>query len=128
MLINFRVQNFLSFNELTEFSMNTSNKFKRHADHVYKKGSISLLKGAIFYGANASGKSNLVEAIRFSKTLILLGSLLGFSERKEESFDNIRNKWSRVDIENKNKPTSFEYDLAINDQIYTYGFQLSLNQ
>ena len=128
MLINFRVQNFLSFNELTEFSMNTSNKFKRHSDHVYKKDSVSLLKGAIFYGANASGKSNLVEAIRFSKTLILLGSLLGFSERKEESFDNIRNKWSRVDIENKNKPTSFEYDLAINDQIYTYGFQLSLNQ
>ena len=25
-------------------------------------------------------------------------------KRKEESFDNIRNKWSRVDIENKNKP------------------------
>ncbi|MFE2778018.1 ATP/GTP-binding protein [Aerococcus urinaeequi] len=124
MLINFRVQNFLSFNELTEFSMNTSKKFRRHSDHVYQKNKVSLLKGAMFYGANASGKSNLVEAIRFSKALILVGS----SERKEESFDNIRNKWSRVDKENKKKLTSFEYDLLINDQIYTYGFQLSLNQ
>lgn len=63
---------------------------------MYIKDSVSPLKGAIFYGANASGKSNLV-GLRFSKTLILLGSLLGFSETVQ-SLDNIRNKWSRVDI------------------------------
>lgn len=124
MLINFRVQNFLSFNDLTEFSMNTSKRFTRHPSHVYHNEKFSLLKGAILYGANASGKSNLVEAIRFSKYFIIKG----FIDTPNDFFYGVSNKWSRISKNNKDRFTSFEYDLLIENEIYSYGFQVSLNQ
>ena len=72
MLIRFNVGNFLSFNNIQEFSM-ISGDGKTKMDHIYNDGNIQLLKFAAIYGANAAGKSNLVESIDFAKEMIIHG-------------------------------------------------------
>lgn len=78
MLIRFNVKNFLSFfeNEFNgqseEFSM-IAGKVRSKREHIYDNDKIKLLKFAAVYGANASGKSNLVKALNFMKKTIVDG-------------------------------------------------------
>ena len=62
MLIRFVVSNYLSFKEETEINMLAS-AVKSHPHHVYDSGKVQLVKAGAIYGANASGKSNLIKAI-----------------------------------------------------------------
>ena len=115
MLVNFRFENFLSYNKLTHFSM-TIGTTRRHQTHVMKFPDVSLLKFASLYGANASGKSNLVKAIKFSRSLILEGV------QKTITFD----KYCKMDPGNKEKNTRFEYEIMIENTVYAYGFAVNL--
>ena len=75
MLVEFKVQNFLSFRDLKTFSMVASSSIKEHKNNVFtvsKKP--NLLKSAAIYGANASGKSNLIRAIGFMQYFIIHSS------------------------------------------------------
>ena len=60
MLVRFTVENYLSFRERVELSMVASKKVRKHPEHVIKpetSSGIPLLKLAVLYGANASGKT-----------------------------------------------------------------------
>ena len=63
MLIQFTIQNFLSFRDEVTFSMMGVNSDNQHVDHLSNnelgEGS-SILPIAAIYGANAAGKSVLV--------------------------------------------------------------------
>ena len=75
MLINFRFENFLSFDNLTTFSM-APGKSRQHMENLIDlglKNNQKLLKLSTIYGANASGKSSFVYAIGVSKSLIIRG-------------------------------------------------------
>lgn len=69
MLIQFSVTNFKSFRDKATLSLVASNYDKkvREGKNVtaYSDYSIRLLKSAVMYGANASGKSNFFEAFKF---------------------------------------------------------------
>ncbi len=74
MLVRFSVENLLSFRERVELSMVASAQEHRNPDDVIwpsTSDGIALLKLAIIYGANASGKSNLVKAMSIARDLIL---------------------------------------------------------
>ena len=64
------VGNFLSFENQTELTMIPSNKTRKNVYHKIQIRSTPLLKYAVIYGANASGKSNLVEVFRFVKSCV----------------------------------------------------------
>jgi AAA15 family ATPase/GTPase len=73
MLIRFSVENFLSFKEESSLNMlATSDKLHRHHLLPNKKKK-PLLRTAALYGANGSGKSNLIKAMAFAQKLILEG-------------------------------------------------------
>lgn len=59
MLIDFSVSNYLSFKDKVTLSMKRTTK-RTHVGHLLKHG---LLSGAVIYGANASGKTNLLQAL-----------------------------------------------------------------
>lgn len=74
MLIEFSVGNYLSFKDTVTFSMVASN-IKQHSDtHTFEMLDYKLLKSAVIYGANASGKSNLIKAM-FLQRIISLNHL-----------------------------------------------------
>lgn len=114
MLIRFKVSNFLSFKEETEFSM-VAGKERLHPHHVVKgvKNQPNLLRAALLYGANAAGKSNFVKAIEFAKELVL------FSGKK-----NLFPISFKPDSEIKKKPTTFVFEIITEGKVYEYGFKI----
>ena len=62
MLVNFTVKNYRSFKEERTFSMEASS-IEEHEASVIKAGNQRLLPLTIIYGANSSGKSNLIMAL-----------------------------------------------------------------
>ncbi len=121
MLIRFTVENFLSFNQLVEFNLIASNE-TRHAHHIVKGESqedIDLLKTSILYGANASGKSNLIKAMSFAKDFIVDGVA---KNRK------INVKHFKLDTSCYQKPSRFEFEFRCQGHQYAYGFSIDSNQ
>ena len=72
MLIGFSVSNYKSFKEPQKISF-VASKITRHKEHVTVKNNKRILKSGLIFGANAGGKSNLVNAIHFSKEIIING-------------------------------------------------------
>lgn len=64
MLLRVILENFLSFREPVQFDMFPNPKRSIHPSHIYRQ-EIPVLKMAAVYGANGSGKSNLVKGLKF---------------------------------------------------------------
>ena len=127
MIIEFIVENFLSFKDLTTLSMVTAKSFKEHKDtHTFTiDNKLSLLKSAVIYGNNASGKSNLLEAMEFMKQIILNSfrdALLENSDRKfpPEKF--------ALNSKSEQESTFFEVSFFNNGTKYRYGFEIDYDK
>lgn len=92
-------------------------KVRSKKEHLQDNEKLKLLKFAAIYGANASGKSNLVKAVDFMKKTVIRGLPDGYSE-----------KYCKTAAENRTKPSYFELELALNDKYYAYGFEIILNE
>jgi len=115
MLIRFKVGNYLSFNEIQELSM-IAGPTRMHSNHICNVEDVQLLKLAAIYGANASGKSNLIEAMKEAKQFIL--GTRGIERRN----------WFRLKKENKSLPSLFEFEIEIDSTIYSYGFEIIISE
>lgn len=115
MLIQFSVSNFLSFDKKETFSM-AAGKARKYSDRIFHDKKIKLTKCEVIFGANASGKSNLVSAFQFMQHMILTGLPRGFS-----------NKYYRLDPEMKNAPTEFGIEILCNKKIFLYSFSILLS-
>ncbi len=116
MLVNFSIENFRSFRDRVDFTAIAAPRKKRHADHVKKiKYGLRILPVASFFGANASGKSNLVKAIALAKLLVTNGI------KRDMSIPVAPFRLNRT---NPKKPTSFSFDLYIESEIYNYRFSV----
>jgi len=113
MLLRFSVSNFLSFDKTQIFSM-AAGKIQKHSDHLNYFQGKRVLKGGFIFGANASGKSNFVKAIDYSRRVILKG----------EDCSSPAVKYFRIADENSNNPGVFQYDLIAGDRVYSYGFAI----
>ena len=117
MLIKLSVENFKSFDQKEELSMVSSSKMQGNKNHRMKIKQTQLLKNAVVYGANASGKSNLVTAFAFIKTTLMEGLPVGSAN------DFCRNKEA-----NKERESVFELQFTVGDTFYAYGFSAILSQ
>lgn len=114
MLVRFSVENFLSFNERTFFSM-IAGKTRSKAYHKNKAVSnVQTLKFSAVFGANASGKSNLIKSIDFGRKLIL----------GKEKLTSIQNQKFKL-TSKPNVNSRFEYEIQANGNMYAYGFIVS---
>lgn len=68
MLLNFSVSNFCSFGETAHFTMEAG-RTRNFAERTARTPNAKILKFKAVYGANASGKSNLVKAILFLRVM-----------------------------------------------------------
>lgn len=114
MLIGFKVKNFRSFNELQHFSM-VAGKVRSNENHIIEIGKNKVLKFSGIFGANGSGKSNLILAISIAKTLINKGANFLINNQYYKGFND-----------GKNKESYFEYELSLNNKLYSYGFELNI--
>ncbi|AIJ36553.1 AAA family ATPase [Flavobacterium psychrophilum] len=117
MLIRFTVSNFMSFKEETEFNMLTGkgNGSRQLPNHVKKtKSGVEILKTAAIYGANAAGKSNLVKAIAFLKSIVVGDVELLIPQSKRFRIDRTYlDKPSTFRIEYEYQGIHFDYAVEI---------------
>lgn len=116
MLIRFNVGNFLSFNDVQEFSM-IAGKVRNKSNRLYMDGSIKLLKFAAIFGANASGKSNLISAMSFAQNMIT------HDFPKDAAW-----KYCKLTSANRDKPSYFEFEVKLAGKYYSYGFEVILSK
>lgn len=115
-LIEFTVGNFLSFNEKKTLSMEAAS-IRELPENTFVKGNCKLLKSAVVYGANSSGKSNLIKALKFMKETILNSSKLN-------STDKFNVSPFLLNEEAAQSPSYFEILFYHFDVRYRYGFEL----
>lgn len=120
MMIQFTVKNFRSFREEAKLSLVASSIKERTAENIFQiSKDLSLLKSAVIYGANASGKSNLFRAMNFMKEFILNSS------KETQVSELIRTERFKLNTETENQPSYFEI-IFIHKQIqYRYGFAVT---
>ncbi|MCP5053905.1 MAG: ATP-binding protein [bacterium] len=121
MLIGFEVENFLSIKGRQELNMIADSDREMEHTHCINPGTatdLRLLKSAVIYGANASGKSNLIKAILYMRDVILTSSS---GEKISESTAFQPFKLDRDCLE---KPGVFEVRFLLDQKVYLYGFQI----
>ena len=123
MIIEFSVENYLSFKDLATLSMIKTKSFKEHVDThtIVVNNKLDLLKSAIIYGNNASGKSNLLEAMGFMKSTILNSFRDALMENKERKFPLEKFLLNSI---TEDKSSFFEMIFIHNGVKYRYGFEI----
>ncbi|MEA2104196.1 MAG: ATP-binding protein [Candidatus Cloacimonadota bacterium] len=129
MLLEFQVENYLSFKKNAKLSMIASSSIskKELPDSLISIDNITVLTSAAIFGANASGKSNFLNAIGFMKNFI-------FESAKESTFgkeNDVKN--FKLSEDTATKPSTFEMTFMVKNIsnytpkehiIFRYGFQL----
>ncbi|MGX4689687.1 AAA family ATPase [Streptomyces sp. JNUCC 63] len=124
MLLSFRVANHRSIREETELSLVATELNEGTARETGARSEgrpVSVLPTVGIFGANASGKSNVLDALRFMRRAVL-ESFADWGKRSgvpREPFE--------LDPEALEETSLFEIDLLLGKQRvrYTYGFELS---
>jgi len=121
MLLQFSVKNFRIFKDKATLSLIASNydKDTREVDNVFAdtKFNYRLLKSAVIYGANASGKSKLLEAIAFMKHFVINSS------KESQKGEIIDVEPFRLSKEMENEPSEFEIIFLFKGEMFRYGFE-----
>ncbi|MGD1805263.1 AAA family ATPase [Dapis sp. BLCC M126] len=127
MLIEFSVGNYLSFKETVTLSMVATNVIAKNKsvdeNNVFDVDEeLSLLKSVAVYGANASGKSNLIKAMNFMRWFVLNSS------KETQIEDAINVDEFKLSTETEGKPSFFEIVFILEDKLYRYGFEVDEKQ
>ncbi|WP_211482034.1 AAA family ATPase, partial [Azotobacter beijerinckii] len=122
MLIQFSVKNWRSVRDEQTLSL-----VKAKGDELAETNSFDpevqatgpLLRSAAIYGANAAGKSNLLDALRTMKVIVLE------SAAQKQQGDELPVTPFLLDQETENLPTEFEAVFVSSGVKYQYGFALT---
>lgn len=114
MLLSAKFENIYSFNEETRilFTASKSDQLPLHVSRAEKRDDISVLRMGLIYGANASGKSNIIKCLAIIKDF----ALKGWSNRKYNYFKMTDTPQER---------SSIELEFKTDGQFYAYGVAFS---
>ena len=122
MLVEFRVKNFRSLRDEQVLSLVASpdkSLLDTHAQATGQKAVPNLLRSAVVYGANASGKSNLVKALQYMQSVIRESAGL----QPGQAFGRLQP--FRLEAAFASQPTEFEVTFIHEGVRYQYGFAMT---
>lgn len=123
MFLEFCVANFLSIKAEMKLSFvagTLKDALSEPNDLVPMAGiGVSLLRSAVIYGANASGKSNVLKALQFYKRFIT------DSFKNSQAGEPIDVECFRLNATTINEPTMMEASFTDGEFIYRYGFEVT---
>ena len=121
MVLEIRLSNFFSIKEEIVLDLRAGNcktqKSQSLQTNAFAYKDEQILKSVAVYGANASGKSNIIKAIRFCCSMVFNShnhnenNTFGFTPFKFENYPN--------------QPSQFLIRFVINDVEYEYSFSLT---
>ena len=120
MLIDYRFSNFRSFKEMTSLSMIAGRQTTLN-DNLIREYDLRIIPSAVIYGANASGKSNIIMSLAVMKDIVLSGSL-------EANIPNLKNlELYPFAYQESEKPMSFEIDFIYGGKRLEFGFEVAVS-
>lgn len=119
MLINYEFKNFRSFKSTAVLSMEASSQTDLNNNLVKQKG-LELLPSAVIYGANASGKSNVIKSMELLQNIIVMGNLSPALLRTLALCPFIH--------DNENNPIHFYIDFISNEIRFEYILDISVGK
>ena len=120
MLIDYRFSNFRSFKEMTSLSMIAGRQTTLN-DNLIREYDLRVVPSAVIYGANASGKSNIIMSLAVMKDIVLSGSL-------EANISNLKNlELYPFAYQESEKPMSFEIDFIYGGRRLEFGFEVEVS-
>jgi uncharacterized protein len=126
MLIEFTVGNYRSFKDKVTFSMVAADLKLPENDtrrmNVFSVNGLDLLKTGAIYGANASGKSNLISAMKFLHYFLLLSPLPDVFK------SHVYLEPFRLADRTRDQPSFFEISFTVDNKQYRYGFEVSVDR
>ncbi len=130
MLYEFRAKNFKSFRDEVVFSMKPAPKQKGLDYSVINKKvgtkQTKALCSAVIYGANASGKTNLISAMDAFKTIVLSGSIRnGNGAVGANPAANLLELIPNCNLENR-EPVSFAIEFYNEGEVFSYSLAMNL--
>jgi AAA15 family ATPase/GTPase len=129
MLVQFTVKNFACFKERVTLSMVASryDQSTRWQDNVIEvpKFNLNLLRSAVIYGANASGKTKLLHAMGFMDYLVRSSYSASKDKRVNEQINVTPFKLNNI---NENTPSLFEITFIHKKEMYRYGFEVTTKE
>ena len=122
MLVEFRVKNFRSLRDEQVLSMVASKDKTSQDTHTIATGikaAPTLLRSAVIYGANASGKSNLIKALQTMRGVVIESASV------IQPGQTYAVQPFRLDAESAGQPTDFEVTFLLGGVRYQYGFAMT---
>lgn len=122
MLIEFRVKNFRSLRDEQVLSLVASKDKTLEDTHTVDTGLTAvpkLLRSAVVYGANASGKSTLIKALQYMRDVVLESATV------IQPGQTYIVQPFRLDSCSANQPTEFEISFLLGEVRYQYGFAMT---
>lgn len=119
MLINFSFGNFRSFRAVKSLRMEAV-QIKELSDSVIERDGFRLLPTAVLYGANSSGKTNVIMALGLFRNIVDKNIKLNPGE------DLVYDPFLLDDC-SKDEPTTFEIQCLFEGAVYRYGFEYTKN-
>lgn len=121
MLIQFSLENFLSFKNKNVLSMETGERLRKFNDtNTMTLNGNRLLKNVIIFGANGSGKSNLLSGLSTMRKMVL--------NPPSKITDELPYIPFFMDENSIHRPTTFEVEFIYNDKKYRYSFSYNNEQ
>ena len=114
MLVRFVVENIFSFGERKEFNSIPNNRLKTLCHHKYNINGFNVLKMSSIYGANGSGKSNLVNSMKAFQNLIL----------NEKIPFRIKDVQFKFNSNSENRKQIFAIEFIQENTAFYYGIEL----
>ena len=114
MLLSFTVSNYRSYREARTLNLAPAS-IKEHSEYLIERDGTAALPTAAIYGANSSGKSNLIEAFKTFLTTVFDSA--GYNSSKELPMYPFL-----FDETSRNGACGFEIELLVEGDYYRYGF------
>ena len=122
MLIEFRVKNFRSLRDEQVLSLVAAKDDSLSDTNTLNTGLKAiprLLPSAVIYGANASGKSNLINALQYMRGVVLESATMS------QPGQTYLVQPFRLDPASENEPMEFEVTFVLDHVRYQYGFAMT---
>ena len=118
MLLEFKIKNFLSIKDEICLDLKATNINDFGDTNLIRTERFNILKGAVIYGANSSGKTNLIKAMSTMRRVV-------FQSFEKSSTSDLNIEPFLLDTISENEPSFFEVTFLLNNIKYRYGFELT---
>jgi AAA15 family ATPase/GTPase len=121
MILEFRLRNYRSFRDEAVLSMVASPDRHLQQENTVQIENSSIkgaVRSAVIYGANASGKSNLLRGLSMMRAFVL-------NSASHQPGQTLNIQPFKLDSASPAKPTLFELTVMLNGIRYQYGFELT---